>query len=130
MCVKVISSDPCLRRVGLKESFCLSFSCVQEFVSSATNEDIYRLSNNGRPSPTLGDDAYPHCARSPTRKEIDVTYYRVDFVAAKLISRPAKRFRTEEKAKKHARRVLGVADDGDLATRVAIVAVSRNGTPI
>lgn len=59
-----------------------------------------------------------------------MTYYRVDFVAAKLISRPAKRFRTEEKAKKHARRVLGVADDGDLATRVAIVAVSRNGTPI
>ena len=64
-------------------------------------------------------------ASDPTRKEIDVTYYRVDFAAAKLISRPAKRFRTEEKAKKHARRVLGVADDGDLGTRVAIVAVSR-----
>jgi hypothetical protein len=64
------------------------------------------------------------------RKEIDVTYYRVDFVAAKLISRPAKRFRTEEKAKKHARRVLGVADDGDLARKVTIVAVSRNGTPV
>ena len=38
-------------------------------------------------------------------------YYRTDFVAAKLISRPSERFRTEEKAKKHARRVLGVADD-------------------
>jgi len=109
----------------LKESFYLSFSCAREFVSSATNDGIYRLSNNGRPSPIRGDDAYPHCVRPPTRKEIDVTYYRVDFAAAKLISRPAKRFRTEEKAKKHARRVLGVADDGDLGTRVAIVAVSR-----
>jgi len=59
-----------------------------------------------------------------------VTYYRVDFVAAKLISRPAKRFRTEDKAKQHARRILGVADDGDLITRVTIVAVSRNGTPV
>ena len=59
-----------------------------------------------------------------------MTYYRLDFVAAKLISRPAKRFRTEEKAKKHARRVLGVADDGDLGTRVAIVAVSRTEPPV
>ena len=59
-----------------------------------------------------------------------MTYYRVDFVAAKLISRPAKRFVTEEKAKQHARRVLGVANDGDLATRVAIVAVSKDGNPV
>ena len=59
-----------------------------------------------------------------------MTYYRVDFVAAKLISRPAKRFVTEEKAKQHAKRVLGVADDTGLSSRVAIVAVSRDGTPI
>jgi hypothetical protein len=59
-----------------------------------------------------------------------MTYYRVDFVAAKLISRPAKRFVTEEKAKQHAKRVLGVADDSGLFSRVAIVAVSRDGTPV
>lgn len=73
---------------------------------------------------TVARSADPHA------KEIDVTYYRVDFVAAKLISRPAKRFRTEEQAKKHARRVLGVAGDIDLASWVTIVAVSRNGTPV
>lgn len=58
-----------------------------------------------------------------------MTYYRVDFVAAKLISRPAKRFVTEEKAK-HVKRVLGMADDTGLLSRVAIVAVSKDGTPI
>jgi hypothetical protein len=47
-----------------------------------------------------------------------VTYYRVDFVALKLISRPAKRFVTEEKAKQHARRVLGLEDDRHLASKV------------
>ena len=59
-----------------------------------------------------------------------MTYYRVDFVAAKLISRPAKRFVSEEKAKQHAKRVPGVADDTGLLSRVTIVAVSRDGTPI
>jgi len=57
-----------------------------------------------------------------------MTYYRVDFVAAKLISRPAKRFVSEEKAKQHARRILGVADDSSLLSRVAIVPVSKDGT--
>ena len=41
-------------------------------------------------------------------------YYRVDFVAAKLISRPAKKFVTEEKAKQHVKRVLGMANDTGL----------------
>lgn len=59
-----------------------------------------------------------------------MTYYRVDFVAAKLISRPAKRFVSEEKAKQHARRVLGVLDDTGLLSKVAIVAVSKDGTPV
>jgi hypothetical protein len=59
-----------------------------------------------------------------------MTYYRVDFVAAKLISRPAKRFVSEEKAKQHAKRVLEVADDSGLLSRVAIVAVTKDGTPI
>ncbi len=59
-----------------------------------------------------------------------VTYYRVDFMAAKLISRPAKRFVTEEKAKQHARRVLGVADNRGLVSRVTIVAVTKEGLVI
>lgn len=65
-----------------------------------------------------------------TREENNVTYYRVDFVAAKLISRPAKRFVSEEKAKQHARRVLGVVDDSALLSRVAIVPVSKDGTRV
>jgi len=56
-----------------------------------------------------------------------VTYYRVDFVAAKFISRPARRFVTEEKAKQYARRVLGLDDDRELASQVMIVPVSRTG---
>lgn len=59
-----------------------------------------------------------------------MTYYRVDFVAAKLISRPAKRFISEEKAKQHARRVLGVADDMRLLSMVTIVPVSKDGTRV
>ena len=59
-----------------------------------------------------------------------MTYYRVDFVAAKFISRPARRFVTEEKAKQHARRVLGLDDDRNLASKVTIVAVSRTGIPL
>jgi hypothetical protein len=60
----------------------------------------------------------------------DMKYYRVEFLPAQPDLRPVKRFLTEEKAKKHARRVLGVAEDGDLAARVTIVAVSKNGTPV
>jgi hypothetical protein len=59
-----------------------------------------------------------------------MTYYRVDFVAAKLISRPAKRFVSEEKAKQHAKRVLGVADDSVLTSMVAIVPISKDGARI
>lgn len=58
-----------------------------------------------------------------------MTYYRVEFAAAQT-GQPAKRFRTEEKAKQHARRVLGVTDDRGLAKRVAIVAISKNGNPV
>ena len=59
-----------------------------------------------------------------------MTYYRVEFVAPRSDLRPAKRFRTEEKAKIHAKRVLGVTDDSGLVSRVAIVAVSKDGVPI
>jgi hypothetical protein len=59
-----------------------------------------------------------------------MTYYRVDFLASQPTPRPAKRFLTLEKAKKHARRVLGLADDSNLISRVSIVAVSRDGTAV
>lgn len=71
-----------------------------------------------------------HHSASNTGEENNVTYYRVDFVAAKLISRPAKRFISEEKAKQHARRVLGVEDDDALLSKVAIVPVSKDGTRV
>jgi len=59
-----------------------------------------------------------------------MTYYRVDFVAAKLISHPAKKFVSEEKAKQHAKRILGVTDDTGLLSNVAIVPVAKDGTPV
>ena len=59
-----------------------------------------------------------------------MTYYRVEFLPAQPVLRPAKRFRTEEKAKRHARRVLGLANDSSLDSRVAIVAVTKEGLVI
>jgi len=59
-----------------------------------------------------------------------MTYYRVEFLAAQPLLRPAKKFLTEEKAKKHARRVLGLSDNTGLISRVSIVAISKDGTPI
>jgi hypothetical protein len=76
-----------------------------------------------------GDFIKPHHPAA-TREEDNVTYYRVDFVTAKFISRPAKRFVSEEKAKQHAKRVLGVADDSVLFSKVAIVPVSKDGTRV
>ena len=57
-------------------------------------------------------------------------YYRVDFVAAKFISRPAKRFVSEKKAKQHAMRVLGVADNSALLSKVTIVQVSKDAARV
>jgi len=62
-------------------------------------------------------------------RDNDMTYYRVEFLATEAV-RPAKKFITQEKAKKHARRVLGLTDDSGLISKVAIVAISRDGTPI
>ena len=59
-----------------------------------------------------------------------MTYYRVDFIIAKIISRPAKRFVSEETAKQHTRRVLGVADESFLLSKVAIVPVSKHGSRV
>lgn len=64
------------------------------------------------------------------RKENAMTYYRVEFLAPGADLRPAKKFVTVDKAKKHARRILGLADDSSLVTRVSIIAISRDGTPV
>jgi hypothetical protein len=63
------------------------------------------------------------------RRDNDMTYYKVEFLATEGV-RPVKKFLTQEKAKKHARRVLGLTDDSGLVSRVAIVAISKDGTPI
>jgi hypothetical protein len=46
-----------------------------------------------------------------------MTYYRVDFLATQPVPSPANRFRTPEKARQHARRILGLADDSGLAVK-------------
>ena len=96
----------------------------------ATSADTYPSSSDGRSHQTPGAETLvlttQHSANNTEEGNI-VTYYRVDFVAAKLVSRPAKRFVSEEKAKQHAMRVLGVADDTGLVSKVAIVPVSKGG---
>jgi hypothetical protein len=58
-----------------------------------------------------------------------MTYYRVEFLTPETV-RPVKKFLTQENARKHARRVLGLADDSGLVSKVAIVAISKDGTPV
>ncbi len=58
-----------------------------------------------------------------------MTYYQVEFRTQAAGQREPKRFRTEEKAKKHARKVLGIADDGSLESRATILPVSSDRTP-
>jgi hypothetical protein len=88
---------------------------------------------NGRLCQTPGAETLiiaTHHSRPNRQRGNAVTYYRVDFVAAKLISRPAKRFISEEKAKQHAMRVLGMANDTGLLSEVSIVPVSKDGVRI
>lgn len=59
-----------------------------------------------------------------------MTYYRVEFASVNGAQPLSKRFRTEEKAKKHAKRVLGVVDDRDLKSSVNITAVDSKGPAI
>jgi hypothetical protein len=59
-----------------------------------------------------------------------MNYYQIEFLTAQPALRPAKRILTEEKAKEHACRVLGLADESTLISRVTIDAVSRDGTPV
>jgi hypothetical protein len=59
-----------------------------------------------------------------------MTYYRVEFPSINGAQLLSKRFRTEEKAKKHAKRVLGIVDDRDLKSKVKITAVASKGPVI
>ena len=53
-----------------------------------------------------------------------MTYYRVEFLTESAASRQPKRFRTEEKAKQHVRKVLGITDEDGLASKATILPVS------
>jgi len=59
-----------------------------------------------------------------------MTYYQVEFQAVAESRLQRKRFRTEEKAKKHARKILGITESDSLEARAAIVPVPRRRTPI
>ncbi len=59
-----------------------------------------------------------------------MTYYQVEFPAGTAQGREPKRFRTEEKAKKHAMKVLGIADDSGLQSRAIILPVSSSRSPL
>ena len=59
-----------------------------------------------------------------------MTYYQVEFRTDGAGELEPKRFRTEEKAKKHARKVLGIAEDGSLESRATILPVSKGRTPL
>jgi hypothetical protein len=59
-----------------------------------------------------------------------MTYYRVEFLTESNTPRQQKRFRTEEKAKQHARKVLGVKDESSLASKVTILPVSSKQMPL
>lgn len=54
-----------------------------------------------------------------------MTYYQVEFLTVSDQNLQPKRFRTEDKAKKHAKRVLGISDETGLASKAIIVPVSR-----
>jgi hypothetical protein len=59
-----------------------------------------------------------------------MTYYRVEFPSISGARPVSKRFRTQEKAKKHAKKVLGIVDDRDLKSKVSISAVDSKGPVI
>ncbi len=59
-----------------------------------------------------------------------MTYYRVEFLTGSNTPRQPKRFRTEEKAKQHAKKVLGITDESGLALRATILPVSSKEMPL
>ena len=59
-----------------------------------------------------------------------MTYYRVEFPAGTPKPNHPKRFRTEEKAKKHAKKILGITDDLGLDSKITILPINRNEIPL
>ena len=59
-----------------------------------------------------------------------MTYYRVEFPVGTPKPHHPKRFRTEEKAKQHAKKVLGITDEVGLASKITILPVSRDEMPL
>jgi hypothetical protein len=53
-----------------------------------------------------------------------MTYYRLDFVNVDGVSR-SKTFRTEEHAKQHARKIVGVLEDGSMKSKIHITPVRK-----
>jgi hypothetical protein len=54
-----------------------------------------------------------------------MTYYRVEFLTVGDQLRQSKRFRTEEQARKYAKRILGITDETGLASKAITVPVNR-----
>jgi len=59
-----------------------------------------------------------------------MTYYQVEFRTEAAVQRETKRFRTEEKAQKHARKVLGIVDGGSLESWATILPVRKIRTAL
>jgi len=59
-----------------------------------------------------------------------MTYYKVEFLTGSATSHQPKRFRTEEKAKQHAKKVLGITDESGLASKAIILPVSSKHLPL
>jgi hypothetical protein len=59
-----------------------------------------------------------------------MTYYQVEFRTDTVSRREPKRFRTPEQAIKHAKKVLGIADNGGLESQATIVPVSKGRLPL
>jgi hypothetical protein len=59
-----------------------------------------------------------------------MTYYQVGFLTVSDRPLQPKRFRTENKAKKHAKRVLGISDETGLASKAIIVPVNRSAATL
>jgi len=59
-----------------------------------------------------------------------MTYYQVEFLTVSDRPLQPKRFRTEETAKKHAKKVLGISDEIGLASKANIIPVNRSAAAL
>ncbi len=54
-----------------------------------------------------------------------MTYFRIEFLTVCDQPRRPKRFRTEEQARRYAKRILGITDESPLASKAIAVPVNR-----